>query len=749
MRIVFINSIYPNPVEPAKGNFVLKNLMHYPAEIDLEVIAPVPFFLSWRRRKAKRVPFMRYETLGIRKMRVWHPRFLLMPRNFLRACVPSFEFCSVLPVLWFLNRRKSIDTLHANFCVPDGIATRKLGRTLKLPYLITEHQGHLAEIIANPYLKRKMITAYNQAHCVIVVSERLRKVLIPAGVKPNQITVIPNGIDTSLFLPCHKPCAIKKLISISYLVENKGIQVLLKALNLHKDKSLSLSIVGDGVYRHELEELCSELGFADRVKFLGEKNPDEVAKLLSEHDALVHPSFIESFGIVVVEAMASGLPVLATINGGSEDILTAQTGILVPARDAHALAEGIEKLINTSWDSGTISDYALQKYDIRKVVTETVRQYPSSTITRKVCHLSSVHIRSDVRVFYKQCLTLAKSGYKIHLVVADGIGDENRSGVRIHDLGSSGSRKLRMLKAPLQILFKALLIKADIYQIHDPELIPVACLLKALTRKPVIYDVHECYPEIFLHKEYLSAWQGTMLSRGIRILEKMAANYLDGIIAATEHIAEQFKEALVLHNYPLLREWENVPDNPQRYHNRQICYLGNITKERGLSQLVMALEHVDCTLHLAGYFEPASYGNELRALPGFDKVIEHGYVNRGQAAAIFAQCAMGVVLLDRKPNNLYSLSTKMFEYMASGLPILVSDLPANKELVDRTACGVYLNPSNIKNISRTIDEMLAQPELLAAMGAKGKRAVETEFFWESEAPAYLEFYQTILKENKK
>lgn len=746
MRIVFINSIYPNPVEPTKGNFVLKNLMHYPADVEVEVIAPVPFFLSLRRRKCKVLPFVRHEEMGERKIRVWHPRFPLLPRNILRAWVPGWEYRCILPLLFGLHKFKRIDVLHANFCLPDGIATAKLARRLRLPFVITEHQGILAELLSKGYLSKMMLPAYANAHRVIAVSEQTRELLIDAGAREDNLVVIPNGIDNQLFVATARQSTIKKLIFIGNLVELKGVQILLKALASLQDPTLSLSLVGEGIYRKELEKLCLTLGLSKQVQFWGEQSPSEVAKMLHQHDALIHPSFIESFGIVVVEAMASGLPVLATINGGSEYILSPQTGILVPSRDVEAMAAGIRQLIGSNWDNAAISAYARAKYDIKQVVQRTIKQYPSPQY--KVCHLSSVHIRTDVRVFYKQCVALARHGFKMHLLIADGKGNELRQGVRIHDVGLASGRKQRMLWAPLKLFSKANSLKADLYQIHDPELIPMAMLLKAITGKPVIYDIHECYPEMFLHKDYLAVWQGKLISSFIKILEQMAVRYFDAAIAATEHIAEQFEAVPILHNYPLLSEWQNAPESPQRYASRNICYLGSITKERGLSQLVKALEYVDCSLHLAGSFEPASYRDELANLPGFAKVVEYGYVNRGEALQLLAKCAIGVVFFDRSPNHLYSLSTKMFEYMASGLPLIVSDLPANVKLLDRVGCGRYLDPSQPENIAQAIAEMLSDPERLRIMGAKGKSMIGSELSWEAEEPAFLKLYSSLLPMEK-
>ncbi|MFA7024255.1 MAG: glycosyltransferase [Candidatus Cloacimonadaceae bacterium] len=745
MRVVLINSIFPNPVEPNKGNFILKNLEFYPANIELEVIAPVPLGLGLRRGKKVKLPLKRRLVLGSRELTIHHPRFVLLPRNLLRPIVSYIEYLCVLPLLKRLMRQGKIDLLHANFAMPDGIATRMLAQKLDIPYIITEHLGSLKDLLANKRLRSLLLNAYRDAYKVIAVSENTRKIILEGNPALSNLRVIPNGIDLKLFKLSISPSAsIHKLIYVGNLVEQKGVQVLLKAIMLIADPGLKLSIVGEGQYSAKLKSLCCEYGLEAQVEFMGEKTPSEVAQLLANHHALVHPSFIESFGIVVLEALAVGIPVLATYNGGSEHILKPELGVLVAPRDAKALAEGIRELRQNHYDPQLLRDYVVENYSLENVVAQTLTEYPKAKQDKCICHLSSVHVRTDVRVFYKQCLSLIEAGYKVHLVVADKGRHERKSGVIIHDIGDFVSRKKRFFLAPWRILRRARYIPADAYQIHDPELIPMAILLKRLSGKPVVYDIHECYPEMFLHKEYLSPLAGKLLSFLIRRLESWAVKTLDASIAATEHIAEQFSSVPIVHNYPILAEWTNVSSDPSRYHSRNICYIGNITRERGIGQIIKAIENVDCRFHLAGNYEPKEFRDELAALAGFSKVIEYGYVNRQQAADIFSECALGVVLFDRSPNHLHSLSTKMFEYMAAALPILVSDLPANRKLLDKAVAGLYIDSSDVSLIQDVLNKLLSEPEKLAQMGAEGKRLVTQELSWESEKARYLKLYEELL-----
>ncbi|MFW5628599.1 MAG: glycosyltransferase [Candidatus Cloacimonadaceae bacterium] len=744
MRVIFINSIYPNPAEPMKGNFVLKNLAHYPKDVDVEVIAPVGFFVQKRRKSSERVPFVRYENFEGRKIRIWHPRFLLLPRNLLRAFVPAFERLAIEPILRYLNKRKKIDVLHVNFCFPDGVAVASLARKMGIPYVITEHQAVLETLLSIKYMNKLMLPAYHGADKIIAVSDHTRNIILSHGVSKNNVVVVPNGIDTDLFTPHASGGEIKKLIYIGYLVEHKGVHVLLEALSKVGDSSLKLSIVGDGVYREELERLTVKYELQEQVDFLGSKTASEVAQLLKEHDALVHPSFIESFGITVIESMASGLPALATRNGGSEYIITDETGIIVPPKDSDAFAEGIKLLISTDWDREHIREYATENYDIRSVVRKTIELYPKPKHEPVACHISSVHKRNDVRIFYKQCTSLEKAGYKVHLLVADGMRHERKDGIIIQDVGTVQSRIQRMLVVPFRLLRKALYIQADIYQIHDPELIPMAIVLKLISRKPVVYDMHESYSCLFTHKEYMNKLQSFIFSKGIRIVENTALKILDKVITVTEHISKMFGGIPVIHNYPILAEWEDVSVSKERYESRNVCYLGSITRERGIFEMVNAIENIDCTLHLAGRFEEPEVREEVSKLPGFSKVVEHGFINRKQAAELLGSCALGIHPLYPNPNYTYSLPTKMLEYMAASLPILASNIPINMELLDSSKGGRYVDPKDVKALSQGIEEMLSDPDMLAQQGLAGKNFVFSQMSWEAEQEKYLQIYSELL-----
>ena len=361
----------------------------------------------------------------------------------------------------------------------------------------------------------------------------------------------------------------------------------------------------------------------------------------------------------------------------------------------------------------------------------------------KVCHMTSVHDSMDDRIFLREATAAAEAGYETY-IVAPGKSDIQK-GVHIEGIGNwNVSRLQRMLLITRKIYRRALEIDADIYQFHDPELLPIAMKLKK-KKKVVFYDSHEDVPRQILAKDWLPFWVRRIISNCFELYEKKIARRLDCVIAATPHIAEIFKnkgaESIVVRNYPLL---EDIHGENGDYEEREniICYAGGLTEQRGITQLVKVLGNLEAKLELAGDIEK-NYLEELQKLPGFSKVKMLGFLNRAEIEKLYNRSRIGMAVLKKTPNHINSLAIKLFEYMAAGIPVICSDFPLWKEIIEGNKCGICVDPEDTKTIVKNIVHLFENDELAKTMGDNGKKAVKDKYNWNVEKNNLIKTYKSF------
>lgn len=364
---------------------------------------------------------------------------------------------------------------------------------------------------------------------------------------------------------------------------------------------------------------------------------------------------------------------------------------------------------------------------------------------KKICHITTVHPRYDIRIFYKECKSLT-SDYVVNLIVADGKGDEVIGNINVFDvLRGSRSRINRIVFTGYRVYRKALELDCELYHFHDPEFLFYGLMLK-LKGKHVIYDVHEDLPNQILSKSYLHPAVRKIISRLVTFFEKHISGKLSAIVTVTQTINSRFlkynKECTIINNYPRLEEFDSS-DNINRSKD-EICYIGSITKVRGIEELIEAIKNTEMTLNLAGNFESDSLRTILMNMPGWKRVNYLGYITPKEAYHVMQGSIAGISTLYPEPNYLTSQATKIYEYMFAGIPVIVSNFPMWRELIEKHNCGICVNPKNPAAITEAIMYLKNNPHTAEEMGKNGKKAVTEFYSWKTEEKKLLGIYSKML-----
>lgn len=269
------------------------------------------------------------------------------------------------------------DLLHAHCALYGGVLARAMSEKYGVPFVVTEHSSAYGRgLLGNHDVSESREVFLAAAARIAVGTKLVKDVGRVTGMDLGPWEIVPNVVD-SFFLDAELSPKIRtgrrvRLLSVAFLSANKGIDLTLRALSiLHPSDRPHFYIGGDGEERHKLKLLTQELGIEESVTFLGSLSRDEVRYWLSQVDVLVVSSQYETFGVIVIEAMAMGLPILSTACGGPEDTITHESGMIVASRSVEAWAEGIHTLVNQleDYDAQRIRTICRDRFSYRAVAT--------------------------------------------------------------------------------------------------------------------------------------------------------------------------------------------------------------------------------------------------------------------------------------------------------------------------------------------------------------------------------------------
>lgn len=365
---------------------------------------------------------------------------------------------------------------------------------------------------------------------------------------------------------------------------------------------------------------------------------------------------------------------------------------------------------------------------------------------KKVCHVTSAHGRYDIRIFMKQCKSLAKHGYDATLLVNDDKEDEILDGVKIISTRfKPKNRKERFLNSKKLLLEKALQIDADIYQLHDPDLLPLGNKLKKRGKK-VIFDSHEDYPQQIRDKTWIPKIIRSTVAMFYGLYEELSISKYDGVMSVTPHVVERLRNTnpntVMITNYPIVDKNGVIKRKPEK----AICFAGGIGEQWSHENILKAIENIDGIKYILAGTSSESYIEKLRILPSWEKVEYKGRIPFEEVKDIYSRSIAGMALN-------YSIqamgqgtlgNTKLFEFMEAELPLICTDYTLWKEIVDEYKCGICVDPNNIEEIKSAVEYIIDNPEEAEQMGKNGRRAVLEKYNWQTQEEILLSLHEIIL-----
>lgn len=373
LKVLFLSDLFPNSVSPAFGIFVERQAFHLLEYCDITVVAPVrvfpplrlwkqinrpsKFMRGWRRWRAELVGIPPHDLVN--DIPVFYPRYTSPPKPVFHALWGFFAYPFVKPLLRKLTQAHPFDLIHAHYASPCGVIALLAQPWMGIPIVLTVHGGDINYTVKQNIVSAKIVKwVFQNVDFVCVNSTRTARKVIESGAYLERVTVVPLGGNPT---PAYKsgcyPSSTQiierhtiQLLTIGYLVPHKGHAYVLRAVRRLIDLGyrIKYTIVGDGELAEHLCKLAGELGIAEHVSFEGYKSHAEVWQYYADCDIFVLASWDEAFGVVYVEALSMGKPIVGCEGqGGPEDLYRLGKCVtLVKSKDVESLVEALRRLLD-------------------------------------------------------------------------------------------------------------------------------------------------------------------------------------------------------------------------------------------------------------------------------------------------------------------------------------------------------------------------------------------------------------------
>jgi glycosyltransferase involved in cell wall biosynthesis len=363
----------------------------------------------------------------------------------------------------------------------------------------------------------------------------------------------------------------------------------------------------------------------------------------------------------------------------------------------------------------------------------------------------SVQQPTEVRVFHREARTLKSFGYDVK-IVAQCEDSFVLEGIKIIGIGKPRNRFQRFIRTT-KLFLEALRQQADVYHIHNPELLVWGVILRILVKKPVIYDVHESFPDAVLLRDWIPRRLRKVISMLLGFYEKLLSSKIDYVIAADPSIAQYFftraHKVTVLYNYPVP---EYFPEYSKGPFEPVLVHAGSLSEDRGMSTLIKAMKLLakripTIKLIIVGSIDsPAGQHFLKQAILEKieDNVLFTGRVDHKMVPSILTGAEIGLSLLEDVPKYHKNIPQKVFEYLAAGLPVVATDLPPLQSYANEIRAIRLVQPGNAEEVAAAVEELLNNPDISRRLGREGRNLVLQKYSWDHEVQKLKEIYTKVM-----
>lgn len=373
------------------------------------------------------------------------------------------------------------------------------------------------------------------------------------------------------------------------------------------------------------------------------------------------------------------------------------------------------------------------------------------SLQHKVMHISCLHPWNDTRILFREARTLSKE-HKVELHAIADFKTRDYKGVKI-----VGLKKWPLWARPVQwfkLGWRAFRNSATVVHFHDPELLFVGLILR-LFGKQVIYDVHEDVYNDILFKNWIPKPLRHVIAKIYFIFHKLSDRYLSAIITATPTIAARFnnQQLTIVRNYPPLEAFSNngqVFQVSNKKNPIQLIYVGTLNRSRGVLNIIKALKHLpsdfDYKMNIVGAFaDSTDFEKEvMETAATFGKYITfHGRLEFPDALLLMSKAHIGLVCTQPTVNDLVGIPLKLFEYMATGLGVIISDFPSWQTYTEYYPAHEFVDPMDPQNIASGIIALVDRWPSDVSKWEQARKKTMSEYNWQAESVKLSKLYNSL------